>query len=358
LSLALGRAPLIMVFQVVLHLLVVLQGFVRLGLPFVLGLFLAPACPRLQDEARPKDAGYQEASAPAPPPFEFRPSPGSVSVALPRAERLVYKVSIDLGVTSAMVGTVTQTCTVATQEVPLMLAQAGTAAGDACSIKLFAKGEALGYTLESTLETRILPQEWPRLYYQQSSETSRGLRRREVMVGHKEGAPVSSYRGDTSKGAPEGQRIWRAERVRAVPEGTIDMLTAVFMARTLIREKVDTLSFPLIDTDRLWLLSLRRGEERVMETEAGTFDAVEVVLQPAPYAGEALAEKAAQFEGVFGIQGSIHLWVDKKSGLAVRIQGVLPVGNGLIKLGIDVVLDSYSGTPAAFGPLPKDPKKR
>ena len=237
-----------------------------------------------------------------------------------------------------------------------MLAHAGTTGGEACSIKLYAEGSAFGYELKSTLETRILPQDWPRLYYQQSSETSRGVRRREVMVGRKEGALRSSYRGDTSKGAPEGQRIWRAEKERAVPEGTLDMLTAVFMARALIRERVDSLTFPLIDTDRLWQLNLRRGGERRMETDAGTFDVIEVVLEPSPYAGEPLSEKAAQFEGVFGIQGSIHLWVEKQTGIAVRIQGVLPIGNGLIKLGIDVVLDSFSGTPETFAPLPKKAK--
>jgi hypothetical protein len=232
-----------------------------------------------------------------------------------------------------------------------MLAGAHPAAGEAASILLEADGGYLGFKLRSTLETRVLPQAWPRIYYQQKTESSKGLRRREVRLGHQEGKPTSGYRGDTSKGAPPGSRIFRQERFRAVPEGTIDMLTAVFMARTLIREKAETLSFPLIDTDRLWKLVLRRGEERRVETAAGTFEAVEVVLEPEAYPGEDVGEKAQQFAGVFGIHGSIHLWVDRRTGVAVRIQGVLPIGD-IIDFGVDVVLKSYSGTPSAFAPVP------
>jgi len=315
-------------------------------------------------EASLVQAGFQDASAPAQPtpaPFLFTPAPGKVSVALPREERLIYQVGIDLTLWESDVGKVNQTCTVAEQEVPLMLAGAVERAGEAAAIQLEAKGSYLGFDLESALETRLLPQDWPRIYYQQRSETRRGLRRREVMLGARDGRPTSSYRGDTSKGAPAGTRIWRPERLRSVPEGTIDMLTAIFMVRTLIREQHDSLSFPLIDSDRLWLLELRRGTEQRMETGAGTFDVVQVVLDPKPYPGEAVdAEKEKRFSGVFGIKGSIQLWAEKKTGVAVRIQGTLPVGgeDGLIDIGIDVVLDGYCGTPPDFAPLPPPAKKK
>jgi hypothetical protein len=314
-------------------------------------------------ESACQDTGYQEASAPTVEPrtgpFVFVPVPGMPGLAIPRAEQLVYRAYIDLSIASTAVGTVTQTCSVAEQALPLVLASPSppsAAPGETASIKLEARGGWLLYKLESTLETRVLPQDWPRLSYLQVTQSSRGTRRREVLLGKKEGAPVASYRGDTDKGAPKGTRIWRAAQERPVPEGTIDLLTAVFMARTLIREQRDSLSFPLIDKTRLWNLVLRRGAERRVETGAGTFDAVEVVLEPAPYPGESFAEKAAQFEGVFGINGSIHLWVEKRTGVAVRIQGDLPVNDGMITLGIDVVLDSYSGTPSEFAPLPPEKK--
>jgi hypothetical protein len=326
-------------------------------LPFAFG-WIALAVPAIA-EAALQEASFQEASAIVPAaPFRF--TAGPASVVLPRREVLTYSVSIDVTVFEADVGTVTQTCSVAEQPVPLMLTGAVESGGEAAAIRLDAVGSYLTYDLESTLETRLLPQDWPRIYYQQQSESNRGLRRREVLVGVRDGVQTSSYRGDTSKGAPPGTRIWRPARERVVPEGTVDMLTAVFMARTLVAEGKDSMSFPLIDTDRLWLLHLRRGAAQRMKTEAGTFDVVEVVLDPEPYPGEKVdEEKAKRFSGVFGIQGSIHLWVDKKTGVAVRIQGTLPIGgdDGLIKVGVDVGLRSYSGTPPEFAPLPARKEK-
>ena len=85
-------------------------------------------------------------------------------------------------------------------------------------------------------------------------------------------------------------------------------------------------------------------------TPAGTFDAVQIRLDPAPFPGEKVGEKKKRrFEGLFGLRGSIHLWVEKNTGVPVRIQGKLPVGP--IDLGIEVDLQSYEGTPAAFVPV-------
>jgi hypothetical protein len=327
------------------------------ALSIALSAFLDVSTERGSTE-RGHQGNLQEATAPTrqPAALRFESAPGKASVLIPRAETLVYTAYLDVAVISANVGTVTQTTAVKQQAPSILLRQVDKSPGESATIQLEAEGEYLGYSLKSLLETSILPQEWPRLYYKQSSESRKGTRRREVMVGQREGAPLSSYRGDTSKGAPPGQRIWRAARERAVPAGTIDMLTAVFMARTLVRENADALSFPLIDTDRLWLLELSRSEERRMETAAGTFDVVEVQLDPKPYPGEEVEEKAKQFAGVFGIHGTIHLWVEKRTGIAVRIQGDLPIADGLITLGVDVVLKSYSGTPAEFAPV-TPPKK-
>lgn len=340
----------------------VLQSVMRIGWPILLWVLALARGAATHAEATYQDsppepsgareAGSQEASA-SPAPFRFEPGADVPTVLIPRAETLVYNAYLEAGIASANVGTVTQTCTVSEQPSSILLTQPAGPAGETASIKLFATGSYLFYDFESTLETRVFPQEWPRISYNSISKGSQ-TRRREVLLGTKDGKTTSSYRGDTSKGAPGDIRIWRPAKERVIPAGTLDLLSAVFQARTLIREGKEALSFPLIDKDRLWNLTLRRGEERRMELGAGTFDVIEVVLEPVPYEGEAFAEKAARFEGVFGIQGSIHLWVEKKSGVTVRIQGVLPVGkdDGIFKVGIDVTLDSYSGTPADFAPVP------
>jgi len=333
----------------------VIQGWMRFVIEIVLGTLALSVGQATQAEAVPQEAGFQEAAAPAKkPPFRYEPGAEVPALLIPREEKLVYKAYLDAGIVSAHVGSVTQTCSVMDQPVSVMVQQPAASAGEVASIQLYAEGSYLFYSLESTLETRILPQQWPRLLYTAKNVSSQ-TRRREVMVGTKDGASVSSYRGDTTKGAPAGERIWRQERTRSVPPGTLDMLTAVLQTRTLVRGQAAEVVFPLIDKDHLWRLKLQRGQERRMETKPGTFfDVVEIVLAPEPYPGDDLAEKAAQFEGVFGINGSIHLWVEKTTGVAVRIQGKIPVANETVMIGVDVVLDSYSGTPEGFAPVPAE----
>ena len=113
----------------------------------------------------------------------------------------------------------------------------------------------------------------------------------------------------------------------------------------------------MVEKDRLWEFTLRRGEERRIETGAGSFDAVQIKLEPKPWEGEEIdAEKIAKFEGLFGMRGVIKLWADVETGVTVRIQGDLPAG--IFTFSIDIVLNSYEGTPADFAPLPEPEANR
>jgi hypothetical protein len=333
----------------------VLQGLLRflLHVSSVLALLAAPAAAEV---AVQEATSSQEAASPAPDPGPLRFEPGArvPSVLIPRDERLVYRAYVNVAIVEANVGWVTQTCAVERRQAPLLATQPVAPGGEVAAITLRAEGRYLGYEMESTLSSRLLPEEWPRIVYSSKSKGSE-QRRREIQVGTKDGVPTSSYRRDTKNGAPEGTRIWREAVDRQVPEGTLDMLSAVMMTRTLVRDGLEKISFPLIDKDRVWLLELRRGKEQRMDTgKAGVFEVVEVVLEPRPYPGEDIGkDKLEKFEGVFGIQGSIHLWVEKHTGIVVRIQGDLPLS--VLTLGIDVVLDAYSGTPAGFAPVTGKP---
>ena len=276
------------------------------------------------------------------------PRPGPVLV-LPRDETLVYDARIELGPFSANVGTVTQRSKVEPYQSSLLLNSpdaGGEAGGETAHVSIRAKGRYTFYKMDSLIETRILPQEWPQVTYRM---VSRGTekRRREIKLGQQEGSPRASYRKDTSDGAPRGTRIWREPAYREIPADTVDILSSVFLARTLIEDGVDQLSFPMIDKLQIWQVTLRRGREQKMKLPAGTFDVVEVIIQPTPRPGEEIDEKnKKKFEGLFGMRGEVHLWVDEKSGVPVRIQGEIPAG--IVTLGIDVKLKGFSGTPSSF----------
>ena len=121
------------------------------------------------------------------------------------------------------------------------------------------------------------------------------------------------------------------------------MLSAVFACRTLVTSGQAEVKVPMLEKDRLWEITLRRGRAEVIETGAGTFDAVEVELLPGPYPGETIDEEDLErFEGLFGLHGAIRIWCDAHTGVPLRIQGDLPVGP--ISIAIDVVLRSHRGT--------------
>ena len=104
----------------------------------------------------------------------------------------------------------------------------------------------------------------------------------------------------------------------------------------------------MIDRRQLWRMRARRGEQKRIETPAGTFDAVEVKLEPLPWPGEERDEDGdrVKFKGLFGIEGTIHIWMDKRSGTPIRIEGEVPAG--LVDIDLVLELVSYKGTPASF----------
>jgi hypothetical protein len=56
------------------------------------------------------------------------------------------------------------------------------------------------------------------------------------------------------------------------------------------------------------------------------------------------------FQGLFGIQGSVRIWMDVETGVPVLISGELPVPV-LKTLEVNVKLDRFRGTPPKFAPL-------
>ena len=276
------------------------------------------------------------------------PRPGPVLV-LPRDETLIYDAQIELGPFSASVGTVTQRSEVEPYQRSLLLQQgseSGEVGLETATVSLRAQGDYTFYEMDSLIETRVLPREWPQVTYRMISKGTE-KRRREIKLGEREGSFQASYRRDTSQGAPKGTRIWRDPSFREIPEDTVDMLSSIFLARTLIEDEIDTLSFPMIDKLQIWDVKLTRGQEKRMKLPAGTFDCVEIIIQPTPRPGENVDDKKKKkFRGLFGMRGNIHLWVDRKSGVPVRIQGDIPAG--IVTLGVDVKLKSHAGTPSSF----------
>lgn len=286
--------------------------------------------------------------------FAVRLTEASPVLYIPRHERLVYGVRLGLGVLEATVGTVTMESGVEPYRAPLLLPSAGGEDGPEKELetgwmRARAKGRYAWYTMDASIETRVLPQSWPRFFYRYVHSGSEN-RRRDLLLGMKDGKWTASYRNDTHEGAPKGTRIWRDPKFRTIPSDSFDLLSAAYLSRTLIREDASAMRFPLIDELDLWQMRVTRGEEREIETGVGVFEAVELLLEPSPLPGEDVEEKTVKrFKGLFGLHGSIHLWVERHTGVPVLIEGDIPVGP--FSMRVDISLRSYGGTPAGFSPI-------
>jgi hypothetical protein len=312
-----------------------------------------------------------------PAPFRIERGPEHLPLLVPRDEELVYLVTLDLGVLgSPMVGRVTITSKVKPYQPDLMLRNAASA-HDASSggpemetaiIEACARGGYAVYDLEETITCTLLPQRWPSMIHRQV-QTGSENRKREVMFGWREGVFSSSYRRDRhcrkcdlrahfieprwawqderhcKKCARAEHRVWRNTVFRKAPEESVDMLGGVFLARSMLQLGQERARFPLLAKDVLWKVKIAQGEKRKQTVPAGTFDAVEVELVTEVPAGEPRDDDRTQFAGLFGIHGTLSIWMHP-SGVPVRIRGQVPIGP--INLDVSIKLQSYRGTPSEF----------
>jgi hypothetical protein len=294
------------------------------------------------------------ASAPAAP-LEVPRAVGQAPLLVPRAERLQYEVRLSLGLVDARVGTVTLDSSVEPYRRSLLRPGANTGAGRETGVlRARAFGEYTLYTLDHTLETRLLPQAWPRISAS-SDQQGTEKRRSELLLGERNGVPGGSYRNDTKHGAPRGSRVWGQPQEVTAPQGALDSLGSILLLRTMCRDQSTSERLVMVDKLRCWQVELTLGETAELELPAGRFSARPVTLTTSPWQpeGSDQAVEPAEFSGPFGLRGNIQLWVEAVTGVPLLIQGNLPAGP--INVDIAIRLEKHSGTPAEFQPAAAEP---
>ena len=139
--------------------------------------------------------------------------------------------------------------------------------------------------------------------------------------------------------------FWNQPRTRAIPPETVDMMSGVLLARTMVREGLDEIRFPLLEKDDLWDVTLTRAEQRWIEVPAGEFLCRSIKLTPTPRDDD---ERNEAFRGLFGIHGTLSIWIQEPTGVPVLIEGTVPLGP--FEIDIALRLRSFRGTPPAFLP--------
>ncbi|MFQ5653453.1 MAG: DUF3108 domain-containing protein, partial [Planctomycetota bacterium] len=116
--------------------------------------------------------------------------------------------------------------------------------------------------------------------------------------------------------------IWVLRQEHRFERPYFDLLTAIYTARqiSLVPGSAGTTVAVINDGDR-WLVKVTARREKRLQVRAGTFDAVELILDPVSEEGTDVNEK---FSGLFGLNGSISVWVDRKTNRPILVKGTLP----------------------------------
>ena len=334
----------------------------------------------LEPAAVVAEAAFSAASAPDDPPatgeLRIERGEGLLPLAIPRGEQLEFDVEVDLGALGdPRVGHVKLSSGVEPyiEGLPSRGASAKKRGKEVGWMKSAASGSHLGYTLDHRLEARHLPQVMPRILFNDVQKGSENRLRR-LKLGESEGKQVAVYENDghcKEKGCArvehfvESKWIWgkpfhcekcklgehrvlRPARTRDAPKGALDMLSAVYLARTMVMDGLAETEIAVVDKQKLWNVKISRGKKKTIEVPAGRFECTLVQLVTRVPEGE--PDDGEGFEGLFGIQGTIAIWFESKSGVPVLISGTLPVPV-IGELDVRVELVKFKGTPATFAPV-------
>ncbi|MCZ6688046.1 MAG: DUF3108 domain-containing protein [Planctomycetota bacterium] len=139
------------------------------------------------------------------------------------------------------------------------------------------------------------------------------------------GDPTNGHCEDRHCGRME-HRHWSLRDTIPVTGPTYDPLSAVLFGRRseLSLQKRSLRVVTLVD-DRLWEITIRVQDGGEVEVPAGIFDCLLLhldpkILNPKPW------KKDEKFEGPFGLQGDIRVWLDKEKLRPIKVRGRVPLG--------------------------------
>ncbi|MFN0008613.1 MAG: DUF3108 domain-containing protein [Planctomycetota bacterium] len=289
---------------------------------------------------------------------------------LPLDEALGFEVEVTVGPVRGLdLGSVTLVCAQTPLDEKSADKGAGTDAGKPrpiAAIDGLAKGGYLGRDVHHTIGVRWYEGTQPRIETFEKLKGSR-VSNKESRVGEFDGVWKLEFRKDRHcKGCDDKahfedgfmpwskpshcddcergkHRVWKPHKYLDVPPDALDIVSALYFARGFLRSEARSTSISIVNQDELWQVRLERAGSRLIETRAGTFDCVRILLGPELAAGDGPGEKAAErFEALFGLHGNISVWVDRVQGIPVLIEGTAPFGP--FDVHVKATLTSYRGS--------------
>lgn len=117
-------------------------------------------------------------------------------------------------------------------------------------------------------------------------------------------------------------RVWKLRHSHPVDAERVDLLTAVYRARNLdFTIGAPAHVIPIVNDRDLWDIKVRALKREKVKVAAGTFDCVQLSLEPTPASGQKLKK---EFKGLFGMNGAIQIWIDEKTRRPILVKGQVP----------------------------------
>ena len=143
----------------------------------------------------------------------------------------------------------------------------------------------------------------------------------------------SKHCGDRDCGTA-AHELWVTKKVHEVDEPYVDLLTSIYVARTAsFPEDGSPMIIPAVNDDHRWLVEVRQMQQKELTVSEGTYDAIELSLTPLASDGDS----KKRFKGLFGIHGTLRVWIDSVTRKPLLIQGTLPISVLDLKARIELI---------------------
>jgi hypothetical protein len=134
--------------------------------------------------------------------------------------------------------------------------------------------------------------------------------------------------------------IWFERETHKVDEPYVDLLTAIYVARTAtFTPEGESLIIPVVNDDSRWFVSVKPLRREKLKVEEGEYDAIELSLSPISSDGD----KKKRFKGLFGIHGTLRVWIDCVTGKPLLISGTLPISILNLQARIELISSGDAG---------------
>ena len=132
-----------------------------------------------------------------------------------------------------------------------------------------------------------------------------------------------------------------------------DILYTLYFARDIGGKVGNKKYYRFVEKTKIWKARVTiTGEEKLDIGRAGAFDALKIAIEPDYTDDPGTGEK---FSGLFGVTGSLEVWVDKETRIPLIVRGQVPFVY-ILRPTVTVVLQDYRlhGSPQRRGERRED----